>query len=519
MRDSDRELIDLAERYLEGTLDSRGRDDLLHLLKSDEAFRNKWLHQLDVSSLLAEHLEGRDFPVEAVERITREVPEEGTREAFLRMVSSRGRRARRRRIVRWMAAAAAAMIAVWFMVHGGWLKGRRAEGVVAARVVEAFDVSGSRLRGDGERSLTLAAGDEVREGDRLWTGPEGKITLRFGDEGTVVELSASSKLSVPVRVPSVSSDRRLRLDAGRLLAEVAKRPERNPFVVETPHARIEVLGTRFGGADRSAGHAAKPAGTCLQVEDGLVQFSLLKDREKSADVKAGQVALARAGAERVLTPGRLVRSIRLVDLAPDTHVTGIAATPDGVWIHGHREADRAPVLASFDPATGKTVSALRLREPFEEDSCLSWGQGLLWGFAPGGASLRGVDIESGETVRTISLPADETSSTRIFDIRGNAGWLRGKTRNEIVKIDLETGAVLAKIACPFAVDRITTSETAVYAGESGWNACKLDPRDERVAYRFLCGAGSVTGDMTIGEDLFLWTVQGDAPIVHIIEAE
>jgi hypothetical protein len=231
------------------------------------------------------------------------------------------------------------------------------------------------------------------------------------------------------------------------------------------------------------------------------------------------VAFAKAGLNRVILPGRLVRSMSITGLPPGTVIGGIAFAAGHVWVHGGTERDRAPVLARLDAATGAVTRRIELQEPFMPGSCITWRKGLLWGFDRDGMSLHGVDIRTGATVRTIPLPVAETSSGRIFDIQGEFGWLRGKLRNEVIKVDLRNGAVLERVMCPFAVDRIAASANVVYVGKDGWIVCKIDPRGGRIAYRFMCGAEIVTGDMACDDNAQLWTVTRTGTVVYVFEVE
>src|SRR5262249_2179443 len=62
-------IADLVERYLEGTLDSQGRQELLGRLRTDVEVRRSFLEQLDFVNLVSELYRAEDFTVNTVDRI------------------------------------------------------------------------------------------------------------------------------------------------------------------------------------------------------------------------------------------------------------------------------------------------------------------------------------------------------------------------------------------------------------------------------------------------------------------
>jgi hypothetical protein len=77
MSHSHRRIADLVEKYLEGSLDPRGRLELLGCLKGDADLRRAFLEQLDFSNLVSELYRADDFTMNTVERIlwTRRFPQ------------------------------------------------------------------------------------------------------------------------------------------------------------------------------------------------------------------------------------------------------------------------------------------------------------------------------------------------------------------------------------------------------------------------------------------------------------
>lgn len=121
-------------------------------------------------------------------------------------------------------------------------------------------------------SLALAAGLVLVAGLGVWrlaspvrvavrTGDV--LVLRAGETGRYV-IDDGSRLDLAGPADLIVG-RTLRLREGRLTVAAAKRPPGDPLVVLGPHARGEVLGTKFV-------MDAAPAGTRLDVREGRVRF-------------------------------------------------------------------------------------------------------------------------------------------------------------------------------------------------------------------------------------------------------
>ncbi len=449
--------------------------------------------------------EARDRVLDGLLREAARARGKGTEEFVSRIVRSLEDKPAAARRTRWPLWAAAACLAV---LSGAlalrYYQARRfAESVVAR--VERTDPGVSIERAG--RSMRVVAGAVLAIGDRLDTAGEQRVSFVYVGEETRVRLGEKTS----VILGRAGEGSRISLRRGKIEAAVAPRSGKRAMTVVTAHAEMAVLGTVFTvSASREV--------TGLRVQEGTVRMEL-PGSGRHENVTGGRVALARAGADRVMMPGRLVRTVRVEGLPAEARISGIAMSDDELWIHGSRGAAGAPILASIDSATGKIIREIDMKESFKPGSCLAWDGGLLWGFASDGTSLTGIDVRSGRTARTIPVPVPELSSSRIFDIRDGTGWLRGRRHDELVKVDLADGRILARVVCPFAIDRIAASDTSVYAGERGWNACRIDPADGRTAYAFLCEAESFTGDMSIDRDSNLWVARGTGPVIHVFEAE
>jgi hypothetical protein len=101
----------------------------------------------------------------------------------------------------------------------------------------------------------------VRPGDRLETGPGGRLALRVGDLGTV-ELAEGTRARLVAAGPDAQ---RLALEHGRLSAEILAPPRL--FVVETPSAVATDLGCAYDLAVDSLGWGR------IHVTEGWVELA------------------------------------------------------------------------------------------------------------------------------------------------------------------------------------------------------------------------------------------------------
>jgi ferric-dicitrate binding protein FerR (iron transport regulator) len=233
------------------------------------------------AALLLRWLDGATTPEEDA-LVNEELRDEAQRAVFVELCRQRGGigeaiaqmrpRARRRRP--WVAAAAGILLAagVFLLLPSG--------GPPFARLER---VEGGVLRAD----RAAERGDVLREGETLETDGKGRAVVAY-DDGTRVELEPGTRVRV---APSFV------VTQGAVTANVVRRTD--PMVFRTPEGEATVLGTVLrlsvsGGATR------------LEVEKGLVRLTRLSDR-RSADVAAGQFAVASAGAPPVagllLAPG------------------------------------------------------------------------------------------------------------------------------------------------------------------------------------------------------------------------
>lgn len=139
----------------------------------------------------------------------------------------------------------------------------------------------------------------VTRNGRSWSPSENSISVAPGD---TVELKGNSKGAVLFldaaatrltlhpgslcRIVSLSPQKCLQLDRGRIRATVARQPEGAPLLIRTPYADATVLGTIFSLDSRSDQ-------TGLTVERGVVR--LTQTDGFAENIKAGQSAVAALG--------------------------------------------------------------------------------------------------------------------------------------------------------------------------------------------------------------------------------
>jgi ferric-dicitrate binding protein FerR (iron transport regulator) len=222
--------------------------------------------------------------------------------------------------------------------------------------------------------------------------------------------------------------KRVILESGVLLADVAKQPSGRPMVLATALAEAMVVGTRFTlTGERDS--------TRLQVEEGAVQFTQTQDR-MTVVVRSGYYAVAAPGRpfEAVAVPG----GVRYLDIdlgsgAPDG---------DGEWTNEPRTVRQRKVSRLPDGPGRSPVSNLRfpveekegvlLESTVEVDQVtpdVSMGLGA-WGFGLSAAFQN-------QTVVLRSLQGAESGSTFEFkDVKaipfehGREGLYRLKLRLE-----------------------------------------------------------------------------------------
>lgn len=151
---------------------------------------------------------------------------------------ARARTRRRKRVLSTMAVAAGFAL---LFVGGAWIaRSATSSGATARDLGRVPDSTGSATALRGGHSGTLGSGSPVAQGTELRTSASSETHLDF-DSGTRVTLGGAAR----VRLAEQGRRKRFALEAGSLVARVAKLAADERFVVTTPDAEVEVRGTAF----------------------------------------------------------------------------------------------------------------------------------------------------------------------------------------------------------------------------------------------------------------------------------
>jgi hypothetical protein len=124
----------------------------------------------------------------------------------------------------------------------------------------------------------VASGTELRDGAAVETvGAHSTAVVRFSD-GTRIELTGEAKLHEKL-TGKRAAGKGVTLARGSLTADVSKQPAGQPFLFLTPHAEVQVVGTRLS--------VAAAAETRVDVHEGQVRVTSLKGGSV-ATLSAGQ---------------------------------------------------------------------------------------------------------------------------------------------------------------------------------------------------------------------------------------
>ncbi len=121
----------------------------------------------------------------------------------------------------------------------------------------------------------------IRPGDRLTTAADASATVRYPD-GTTMKIQPDTAITLGTNAAPLR--KRVRIDRGRLEADVARQPSERPMIFQSPHAQAEVLGTRLMLAVDSEE-------THLKVSEGSVRLMRISDR-KSIVVAEDEIAVS-----------------------------------------------------------------------------------------------------------------------------------------------------------------------------------------------------------------------------------
>lgn len=139
-----------------------------------------------------------------------------------------------------------------------------------------------------EGNAPALKGQGILPGQGVEIGAKGFLAIKFVD-GTIVEMDEETV----ARELKAEGGKRIRLEKGKVKAQVAKQPKDQPMVLSAPQGDAKVLGTTL----RLAVDPDPKKGTKLEVEEGKVELKNLAG--KTVLVESGHYAVAATGAEFV----------------------------------------------------------------------------------------------------------------------------------------------------------------------------------------------------------------------------
>src|SRR5687768_2770187 len=184
------------------------------------------------------------------------------------------------KVARWSAAAALVVcvgLAALFTYERLDLSGTTLAATVESSNGVAFVVSDEHIR-------PLAAGEELKKGERIRTAKDSDAVLRLRD-GSTVEMRERSEFSVSENMRGVT----VKLDRGDVIVEAAKQ-DRGRLFVQTPDSVVSVKGTIFA------------------VESGT--------KGSRVSVVEGEVKVDHAGKQETLLPGDQTTTNASLEKAP-----------------------------------------------------------------------------------------------------------------------------------------------------------------------------------------------------------
>jgi ferric-dicitrate binding protein FerR (iron transport regulator) len=398
-------LREAVEAHFEGTLTDDEAAKLREWLESDPTHMDEFVRQLMVHTSLYEKY--------AQEKVSDVRP---------RVV----RRATMRRLV---PLAAGLVLAFAGLLASRWLPER--SGVVAN--VAGTDPGVVIVR--GEQEITARNGAVLIRGDRIRTGTGQTLSLEYR-RGKVKAVLGSGTV-MDILGPNESS---IVLARGTLELDVAKRPMGRPFAVETPQAKVDVLGTAF---KVSVSHKA----TRVDMEEGTARMSHLAGDDASQKVYRWGYGYAKEGMGLLVFPpegkAEWVKTVRKFRPAlPSGRGPGIAYDGSSLWL----AAKDAPVLFRVDPNSGRVIGKLDLSGEFRSVGNMTmYGDRLLVNGAlhttDRGSEMCLVDPASGKVAEKLPTPSqlDYISFFRSMTHDGESLWAVLPRGGRIDRLEAATG--------------------------------------------------------------------------------
>jgi hypothetical protein len=364
-------------------------------------------------------------------------------------------------------------------------------------------------------------GDEVRVGERIEIGEGGSAVLAYR-VGAKVDLGEHSTLNISAAGGSARGGQHSssKLEKGKLVAEVEKQSEGQPFVVETPHAKITVVGTRFEVT-------AAEASTRLDVSEGVVRLKSLIDH-KVFDLPRRHYAVTAMGKKtKVGVTGKTERFVaRTRERAPRIPLPRdlerayvIGSTESTLWV----SSDHGSTVYALDLSNGKTLRKIDIaRIAGSRVGRLAWDGSHFWAAAEGwDGTLKRIDPESKRVVKALTVKGIKTTGLpnapfTILSFGDNRVWVSFIGGRTIYGVNAEDGSVRRRIKTYEITQKIAFWQGTLLVG---WkNAAEFSPVTGQHMARIRLPDSGLAG-LTARPEGGLWTVSRNDHEACLLELE
>ncbi len=228
---------DLIEQYLDGVIADTQLEELKTHTKTCDACREEFERCNLMQRVIKDAFAGRTSAEEAKETLLGRLSEQDVR--HVREITTGQSR------VGWMRTAVAASILLAVGLAIGFAVGRADLGkqgvALAAEVpIQIGNLEGTVLVRHAGMDVwdILKAGSVIRLGDSFHSTPKAGFTLKLGEKSTI-ELNQNSMLVLK----TYNGQTQFFLEHGECTASLES--PHGPFFIDTPHGRVEALGTEF----------------------------------------------------------------------------------------------------------------------------------------------------------------------------------------------------------------------------------------------------------------------------------
>jgi hypothetical protein len=190
-----------------------------------------------------------------------------------------------------LAAALAVVAGGYWLFHNVDIPGHDLPPVSALAAVQTADGKVEMTR--GVQRFPVTVGMQVCDGDILSVSAGSRADIRYAGEQTTVAIHAGTTAKFWLQ----NEAKRINLDDGTLVCQIAKQPEARPMRFITPHAEAVVLGTQLR-------LAVTNGTTQLEVMEGSVR--LARNEQEFVMVNSGELAVVAKGVDlkaQVVKPG------------------------------------------------------------------------------------------------------------------------------------------------------------------------------------------------------------------------